>query len=131
MAVSTPYEEAGEIPVRRISPVAVQSIREVTRMTNKRGRNQASFFSSMALSWGGVYVSRLNSVRKYRPTTSSSMAGQDEGGAEKNHAADNHVDGQPRGLADLREQVAGGDTVHEEDEAAEREERQASHDADL
>ena len=27
----------------------------------------------MALSWGGVYVSRLNSVRKYRPTTNSSM----------------------------------------------------------
>ena len=85
----------------------------------------------MALSWGGVYVSRLNSVRKYRPTTNSSMAGQDEGGAEKNHAADNHVDGQHASLADLRERVAGGDTVHEEDEAAEREERQAGHDADF
>ena len=34
----------------------------------------------MALSWGGVYVSRLNSVRKYRPTTNSSMAGQHERG---------------------------------------------------
>ena len=131
MAVSTPYEKTGEISCSENLTGCGQSIREVTRMTNTGGRNQASFFSSMALSWGGVSVSRLNSVRKYRPTTNSSMAGQDEGGAEKNHAADNHVDGQHASLADLRERVAGGDTVHEEDEAAEREERQAGHDADF